>query len=299
LLSSLAVKPKRKGSLARASVFIGDEMNNEPFVRLAVFLGVLLLMFGGELLAPRRKLAAPKGRRWLANLGLVVVDSLVLRLIFPLMAVGLALRAEQSGWGILNNLSLSDGWSLLAGLAALDFVIYLQHMTFHYLPTLWRLHKVHHLDVDIDVSTALRFHPVEIVLSMLVKMGAVLLIGPSAVTVVIFEVVLNATAMFNHANLRLPLGVDRILRLVLVTPDMHRVHHSVIMRETNSNFGFNFPWWDRLLGSYRAQPAEGHLAMTIGLKDYRGRGTHSLGYLLALPFRSTRGAQRKDSNSSR
>ena len=196
----------------------------------------------------------------------------------------MAALAQERGWGLFNNLELPAALAIVVSAIALDLLIYLQHVMFHAVPALWRLHRMHHADLDIDVTTGARFHPIEIVLSMLIKLAAVAVLGAPAVAVVIFEVLLNATAMFNHANLRLPEGVDRFLRLVVVTPDMHRVHHSIVPAETNSNFGFNLPWWDRLLGTYRAQPAAGHEAMTIGIEQFRTPKDLRLDRLLVQPF---------------
>ncbi len=259
-------------------------MSHEPFVRLGFFLTVFIVMAMWELVAPCRMLRAAKGARWFANLGIVVVDALVVRAVFPAAAVGMAIVAAERGWGLLNNLNLAPAVSLVVSVVVLDLVIYLQHLMFHAVPALWRLHMVHHADVDFDLSTGLRFHPVEILLSMVIKLAAVAVLGPPAVAVLIFEVVLNATAIFNHGNVRLPASVDRVLRWIVVTPDMHRVHHSVKPFETNSNFGFNLPWWDRLLGTYREQPEDGHETMTIGLDQFQGRPRQSLQWLLALPF---------------
>jgi len=259
-------------------------MSHEPVVRLGFFAGVFILMAVWELAAPRRRLMATKGRRWFANLGIMVLSTVVVRIIFPTAAVGIALVAAERGWGLLNNLDLNPAVSIIASVLILDFFIYLQHVMFHAVPALWRLHMVHHADVDFDVTTGLRFHPVEIVLSMVIKLAAVAVLGPPAIAVIIFEVVLNATALFNHGNVRLPASIDRVLRLIVVTPDMHRVHHSVKSVETNSNFGFNLPWWDRLLGTYRGQPEDGHEAMIIGLERFQDRPRQSLPWLLALPF---------------
>jgi sterol desaturase/sphingolipid hydroxylase (fatty acid hydroxylase superfamily) len=208
----------------------------------------------------------------------------VVRVIFPTAAVGMALVAGERGWGLLNNVDLTPVVAVVVSVFVLDLLIYFQHVMFHAVPALWRLHMVHHADVDFDVTTGLRFHPLEIVLSMLIKLAAVALLGAPAVAVIIFEVVLNATAIFNHGNIRLPVAVDRVLRLIVVTPDMHRVHHSVKTPETNSNFGFNLPWWDRLLGTYRDQPEEGHEKMVIGLSQFQDRPRQSLPWLLAVPF---------------
>jgi sterol desaturase/sphingolipid hydroxylase (fatty acid hydroxylase superfamily) len=259
-------------------------MSHEPLVRLGFFFGVFAVMAVWELVVPRRQLRAPKGFRWFANLGIMVLGTLVVRILFPAAAVGMALVAANRGWGLLNNLELAPAVSIMVSVLILDLAIYLQHVMFHAVPALWRLHMVHHADIDFDCTTGLRFHPLEIVLSMMIKLAAVALLGPPAVAVIIFEVVLNATAIFNHGNVRLPTVVDRALRWIVVTPDMHRVHHSVKPFETNSNFGFNLPWWDRLLGTYRDQPEEGHEAMTVGLDQFQDRLRQSLLWLLTVPF---------------
>jgi sterol desaturase/sphingolipid hydroxylase (fatty acid hydroxylase superfamily) len=262
-----------------------DLISHESTVRLSTFAGVLGLMAVWELLAPRRRLTVAKPGRWLSNLGLVILDTLVVRLLVPLGAVGMALAAREHGWGLLNSVALPGWLAVVLAVVALDFVIYLQHVLFHAVPLLWRLHLVHHADLDFDVSTGVRFHPLEILISLGIKLGAVAALGTPPVAVLIFEVLLNATSMFSHGNVRLPGWLDPLLRLVLVTPDMHRVHHSVNPRETNSNFGFNLPWWDYLLGTYRSQPAAGHEAMTIGLDQFRSeRVADRLPGMLALPF---------------
>jgi sterol desaturase/sphingolipid hydroxylase (fatty acid hydroxylase superfamily) len=242
-------------------------------------------MAAWEHLAPRRRQEVPRLVRWPNNLGIVVVDTLLVRLIFPTAAVGLALVAEAQGWGLFNALAAPWWVAVIGSLIVLDLAIYLQHVLFHAVPALWRLHRVHHADLEFDVTTGLRFHPVEILLSMGIKLAVVVALGPPAVAVLIFEVVLNATAMFNHGNVRLPAHVDRVLRCVVVTPDMHRVHHSVRPDETNSNFGFNLPWWDRLLGTYRAQPADGHEGMTIGIEQFRQARELWLDRMLIQPLR--------------
>ena len=259
-------------------------MSYEAAIRLGFFLGVLTLMAMWELLAPRRKLSTSKTNRWIANLGIVFVNTAAVRLIVPITAISMALLVQQRGWGLLNNLDLPDWLALVTGVLALDFVIYLQHVMFHAVPAFWRLHMMHHSDMDFDVTTGVRFHPIEIVLSMGIKLAAIVVLGPSALAVLVFEVALNATSLFNHGNVRLPAGLDRVLRLLVVTPEMHRVHHSNIARETNSNFGFNIPWWDRLFGTYRAQPDKGHEAMTIGLDQFRDPGKLNLFGLLVQPF---------------
>ena len=215
----------------------------------------------------------------------MAIDTLLVRLVFPLTAVGLALLAEARGFGLLIALSTPYWLAVPIGVVALDLAIYLQHVLFHAVPALWRLHRMHHADLEFDVTTGARFHPVEILLSMAIKLGVIAALGPPAVAVLIFEVLLNATALFNHANVRLPLALDRVLRWVVVTPDMHRVHHSVVVRETNSNFGFNLPWWDRLFGTYRDQPAAGHAGMTIGIEQFRDPDELRPRRMLSQPFR--------------
>jgi sterol desaturase/sphingolipid hydroxylase (fatty acid hydroxylase superfamily) len=257
----------------------------EPMLRIGVFLAVLLAMAVWEVAAPRRRQEIPRVIRWTNNLALVVVDTLILRLSFPILAVGLALIAEERGWGLFNALEVPLWLAVVLSILLLDLAIYLQHVLFHAVPALWRLHRMHHADLEFDVTTGLRFHPVEILLSMAIKLAVVAALGAPAVAVLIFEVLLNATAMFNHANIRLPAGVDRVLRWIVVTPDMHRVHHSVIPVETNSNFGFNLPWWDRLLGTYRAQPKAGHEGMTIGIEQFRTPRDLWLDRMLIQPLR--------------
>ena len=237
-----------------------------------------------ELIAPRRVLTDSKKRRWFTNLSLVAINTAVVRFSLPVLPVGMAYMAWERGWGILNMIVLPDWIRIFLAVIALDFIIYLQHVLFHFLPILWRIHRMHHTDLDLDVTSGNRFHPIEIVISIGIKLIAVALIGSPAGAVVVFEVLLNATAQFNHGNILLPEAVDRWLRLIVVTPDMHRVHHSVIPRETNSNFGFNQPWWDRLCGTYRPQPESGHTGMTIGLKEYRDPAKLNLYRLILLPF---------------
>ncbi|MFZ3206649.1 MAG: sterol desaturase [Pseudomonadales bacterium RIFCSPLOWO2_02_FULL_63_210] len=258
---------------------------NESLIRITLFLAILVAMTAWEAVAPRRQRELSRLLRWSNNLGLVLIDRLLLQLSFPIFAVGLALLAEERGWGLLNSVELPFGLAWLVSLLALDLAIYLQHVLFHAVPALWRLHRVHHADLEFDVTTGLRFHPVEILLSMGIKLAVVAALGPPAIAVFVFEVLLNATSMFNHSNVRIPLGLDRILRWIVVTPDMHRVHHSIHPNETNSNFGFNLPWWDRLLGTYRAQPQEGHAGMTIGIEQFRTPRELWLDRLLIQPLR--------------
>lgn len=260
----------------------------EPAIRLAAFVGVLASMAAWEVLAPRRLLTIGRRRRWPSNLGIVALDTAVVRVLFPTTAVGAALFVEARGWGLLPMLGIS-GWPLVvASIVALDLAIYLQHVVFHAVPALWRLHRMHHADLDFDVTTGNRFHPFEIVVSMAWKLAVVTALGAPAAAVVTFEVLLNATSMFNHGNVRLPDRVDRWLRSLVVTPDMHRVHHSIVPAETNSNYGFNVPWWDRLFGTYRRAPAAGHERMTIGLELFRDPGELRLDRMLLQPFISQR-----------
>lgn len=258
-------------------------LTNEPLIRMGFFLGILLAMALWEVAAPRRRREIPRLLRWSGNLGVVVVDTLLVRLTFPIVAVGLALVAQERGWGLFNVLDAPAWFAFLVSVLALDLAIYLQHVMFHAVPALWRLHRMHHADLEFDVTTGLRFHPIEILLSMGVKLAVVAALGPPAVAVLVFEVLLNATAMFNHSNIRIPAAIDWLLRLIVVTPDMHRVHHSIHPSETNSNFGFNLPWWDRLLGTYRPQPRDGHEAMTIGIEQFRTRRDLWLDRMLIQP----------------
>lgn len=259
---------------------------NEPAIRPGSFLVVFALVELREVVAPRRALTVSKALRWTSNLGLVALNTLLLRLVFPLAAAGMAAFAAANGWGLLNHFQVPTWLAVPLAVIAMDFVIWLQHVMVHAVPVLWRLHRVHHADLDYDVTTGSRFRPIEIGLSMLIKFATIAVLGPQVVAVVIFEVLLNATAMFNHGNVRLPAGVDRMLRWFVVTPDMHRVHHSVEDDETNPNFGFNLPWWDRLFGTYRDQPRAGHDAMTIGIHGHRDpREVARLDGMLLLPFR--------------
>jgi sterol desaturase/sphingolipid hydroxylase (fatty acid hydroxylase superfamily) len=261
----------------------------EPYVRLAAFGGVFVVMAAWEFVVPRRKQAVGRGWRWPNNLGVVVVNTLLLRILFPTTAVGLALFSEARGFGLFNVVGAPAWVGVVASVVILDLAIYLQHVLFHAVPALWRLHRMHHADLEFDVSTGLRFHPIEILLSMLIKFVVVAALGAPALSVLIFEVLLNATSMFNHANVRIPTWIDRVLRWIVVTPDMHRVHHSILSRETNSNFGFNLPWWDRLFGTYRAQPAAGHENMTIGIEQFRDSRELGLDRMLFQPFRGDTG----------
>ena len=256
----------------------------EPWIRLAGFGVVFLAVALAERRAPRRRAGTATAPRWIANLGLVAVDTLLLRLLSAASAVGTALAVEARGWGVFNRLLWPAWCEGVVAVVILDFAIYLQHVLFHAVPLLWRFHRVHHSDRDFDVTTGVRFHPVEVLLSVIYKMAVVAVLGLPAVAVLTFEVILNATSLFNHGNVLLPVGMDRVLRWFLVTPDMHRVHHSPLRVETDSNFGFNLPWWDRLFGTYRAQPTTAHDAMAIGLDGLRQPDRWPLFGLLAMPF---------------
>jgi sterol desaturase/sphingolipid hydroxylase (fatty acid hydroxylase superfamily) len=257
----------------------------EPVIRLGAFAGILALMALWELLAPRRRQAVGRAPRWPGNLGIVVLDSVLVRIVFPTTAVGVALMAEARGWGLLHASDMPIWSAVPAGVILLDLAIYLQHVLFHAVPVLWRLHRMHHADLELDATTGVRFHPFEILLSMVIKLAVVAALGAPAAAVLVFEVLLNATSMFNHGNVRLPARFDRVMRWIVVTPDMHRVHHSVVPRETNSNFGFNLAWWDRLFGTYLAKPAAGHEGMTIGLDQFRDPRELRLDRMLVQPFR--------------
>ena len=272
---------------------------SEPVLRFSAFAGVFLAMVALESMIPKRRLTMPWARRWLTNLSIVGIDSLLVRLmanlpqivgaaVVPIAAVATAIWAERAGWGLLNLVGLPFWLELVIALLVLDFAIWLQHLASHRMPMLWQLHQVHHADRDIDVTTAIRFHPVEIALSMLYKIVWVLALGPSALAVLLFEVILNGCAMFNHANIDLPPWFDRVLRLAVVTPDMHRVHHSIERHEHDSNYGFNLSIWDRLFSTYTPQPAKGHQGMTIGLAPYQTEEPTRLGWSLAIPFRKRR-----------
>lgn len=262
---------------------------HEPLIRFGAFAAVLAVMALWEIAAPRRRQAIGRPARWPGNLGVVVLDGLAVRLLFPTAAVGVAMLAEAGGWGLFAALRVPAWIAVIASVILLDLVIYLQHVLFHAVPALWRLHRMHHADLEFDTTTGVRFHPIEILLSMLLKLSVVASLGAPPVAVLVFEVLLNASALFNHGNVNLPTGLDRVLRWIVVTPDMHRVHHSIIPRETNSNFGFNLPWWDRLFGTYRAQPAAGHDAMTIGIDQFRDPRELQLDRMLLQPWRDAAG----------
>jgi sterol desaturase/sphingolipid hydroxylase (fatty acid hydroxylase superfamily) len=262
-------------------------MEHELVFRLGVFLGLFALFATLEVLAPRRVSAQPRSTRWFTNMSIMVLDTLALRALaiaLPFLAIGAAVDAGRMGWGLFNALDWPLWVEVVLAILILDLAIWAQHLVTHKVPMLWRFHRVHHADRDFDVTTALRFHPVEILASMLLKIGLVYLLGPAALAVLLFEIILNGTAMFNHSNLRLPLWLDRAVRLILVTPDMHRVHHSIHRHEHDSNYGFALSVWDRIFRTYRPKPEAGHDLMTVGL-EWQDERPSRLGWALMLPFR--------------
>ncbi|MCY4420944.1 MAG: sterol desaturase family protein [Gammaproteobacteria bacterium] len=263
--------------------------NTEVLVRLSSFVGLFALFAVWELVVPRRTRQHSKSVRWLNNLAIMVLNGLIVRLAIPLAAVGTAVAAQNQNLGLLNIVEMPAVMAIVVAILALDFILYLQHLVFHHVDFLWRLHRMHHADLDVDVTTGLRFHPIEIVLSMAIKMAAVLVLGAPVQAVIAFEVLLNASSLFNHANIYIPEKVDRILRYFIVTPDMHRVHHSVVRQETNSNFGFNVPWWDYLFRTYRAAPQAGQIGMNVGIEYFRTTRDLWLDHLLIQPFRKRTG----------
>jgi sterol desaturase/sphingolipid hydroxylase (fatty acid hydroxylase superfamily) len=254
-------------------------------IRLGAFAAVLGSMVVWELAAPRRKPTLGRWTRWPNNIGIAALNTAVIRVLCPTTALGMAALANERGWGLLNLTGTPAWLAIPLAVLLLDFALYVQHRLFHAVPLLWRLHRMHHADLDFDVTTGVRFHPVEIVLSLLIKFAVIVAVGAPALAVVIFEVVLNATSMFNHSNVAVPQRVERWLRRLVVTPDMHRIHHSVVKHETNSNFGFNLPWWDRALGTYRPQPQAGHDRMIIGIPDFRTSRDLRLDQMLVQPLR--------------
>jgi len=261
----------------------------DPGTEILLRIGSALAVFAGmavwEIASPCRSLMIGRLPRWPSNLGIVILDAAIVRLLMPTAAVGAAVYASANGWGLFNHSGLPVWIAGIAGFLVLDLVIYVQHYLFHHVPLLWRLHRMHHTDLDIDLTTGLRFHPIEIIISMGIKIVVVVALGIPSLAVLVFEIVLNATSIFNHANVSMPGRLDRIVRLVVVTPDMHRVHHSILRHETNSNFGFNLPWWDRLFGTYRPQPSAGHQGMTIGIPLFRNPDELRIDRLLTQPFR--------------
>lgn len=258
---------------------------NEAAIRFGCFFGMLTVMALWEWLAPRRPLTQSKPLRWSSNLGLALLNNVVWRLLIPAGAVGLAIKVQARGWGLFNRVEWPEWFEVAASVVLFDLAIYAQHWVFHRVPWLWRLHLVHHVDLDFDATTGIRFHTVETLLSFVWKAVVIALLGTPALAVMIFEILLNATALFNHSNVRLPLWLDRVVRLILVTPDMHRVHHSIEDHETNSNYGFCLSWWDFLFRTYDAQPDAGHDGMTIGRPQFRESNVERLPFMLLLPFR--------------
>ena len=259
-------------------------MENELPIRLSFFIGILTIIALWEVLFPRRKLQYSKFVRWYSNIGISFFSTFIIRIIFPFLAVEASLMAYEDYWGFLNSFELFHWIFIPLCVLFLDFIIYMQHRLFHKVPLLWCLHKMHHSDLDYDVTTAIRFHPIEIALSMIIKIAIIILFGIPALAVIIFEILLNGMALFNHGNIYIPPYIDKVLRLFIVTPDMHRVHHSLIVKETHSNFGFNFPWWDRFFKTYIDQPEKNHLSMTIGIPEFRKKKYLHIYWLLAQPF---------------
>lgn len=261
--------------------------DSESSIRLAIFLGMFLVLAVAEVLFPRRKPAYSKPKRWLSNLTISALNTLVVRIGFPIAGVAAALLAQDRQWGLMNQLPVAPWLNILVFLLLFDLAIYWQHRLFHVVPWLWRFHRVHHTDVDYDLTTGSRFHPCSILISAAIKIALVIVMGASAAAILIAEVVLNVTAMFNHSNLKLPQSVDHKLRKILVTPDMHRIHHSTDSIEHNANFGFNFPWWDRIFGSYLDQPKMSHEDMDIGITGFQDRKSIGIFPLLIQPFKKT------------
>jgi sterol desaturase/sphingolipid hydroxylase (fatty acid hydroxylase superfamily) len=276
-------EPNHEGTVSATIISL------EPWIRFSAFAGCFLLLWAWEVFAPRSPRAMPRSRRWPANIGMVAVNTALTRLFFPVAAVGVAVAAEENRWGLLHAyLDLPHWLDVLVGFIVLDLAIYLQHVLFHSVPALWRLHRMHHADLELDLTTGARFHPIEIMLSIVFKAAVVLALGAPALAVVLFEILLNATSMFNHANIRIPPRYENIVRAVVVTPDMHCIHHSIRRHETNSNFGFNLPVWDRLFGTYRARPEDGD-AMTIGIESFRSPDELRFHRMLTQPFRNDPG----------
>ncbi len=257
---------------------------SEAVIRLSIFVSLFAVLAALEFFVPRRKLRPVKTRRWITNWGIVLLDSILVRLLFKTAAVGGALWAAETGIGLFNLISAPYWLAFAVSFLVLDFAVWLSHLASHKVPIFWRVHRMHHSDIDFDVSTAIRFHPIEIILSMAWKYAIVLLLGAPAAAVLVFEIVLNGGAMFNHSNMKLPLWLDKYLRLFIVTPDMHRVHHSAEMRETDSNYGFNLSIWDRMFGTYIDQPKLGHDGMMIGLSEWQDERPTSLPWALSVPF---------------
>lgn len=259
-------------------------MTEEAVTRLSIFIGLFAILAACEYFVPRRELKPVKARRWTTNAAIVIIDSILVRLLFKTAAVGGALWAAEAGFGLFNQMAAPYWLAFTVTILVLDFAVWLSHVASHKIPLFWRIHRMHHSDVDIDVTTAIRFHPVEIILSMVWKYSVVLALGAPAAAVLVFEIILNGGAMFNHSNLKLPMAVDRVLRWFVVTPDMHRVHHSVDRRETDSNYGFNFSFWDRIFATYIDQPEKGHDGMSIGISEWQDERPTGLAWTLSVPF---------------
>lgn len=261
-------------------------LENEKWIRLICFIGIFMVVAIAEVVVPRRKKTVSKSKRWVNNLGLTFLNTYVLRLLFPGAAVAMAAFVSKNQWGLLNHYQIEPWVAVIISIVFMDLVIYLQHVMVHAVPLFWRLHKVHHVDLDYDVTTGARFHPIEIILSLFIKFATIAVIGAPIAGVILFEVILNGMAMFNHGNFRIPIKIDRVLRTLLVTPDVHRIHHSILEYETNSNFGFNLSIWDRLFGTFKEEPELGHLAMTIGTKNYRSeKETVGILAMILMPFK--------------
>jgi sterol desaturase/sphingolipid hydroxylase (fatty acid hydroxylase superfamily) len=270
-------------------------LDHESAIRLGFFLGMFVLLAVWELVAPRRASQASKAIRWTNIAALAIVNMLMVRVLLPLAAVGLAAFVNERGSGVLNMLPVPYPMAIIASLLAFDLAVYLIHLAFHAAPVLWRMHRVHHSDVDVDVATAVRFHPIQVVLSTLIKFAVILALGAPVLAVVLFETVFQALVLFNHTNIHISPAADRVLRWFIVTPDMHRIHHSVRLSETNSNFGFALPWWDRLFGTYRAEPLAGHEQMTLGIEMFRAQRHFRLDRMLLNPFLDERGPHASES----
>jgi sterol desaturase/sphingolipid hydroxylase (fatty acid hydroxylase superfamily) len=259
-------------------------MESEIGLRLGFFLTMLTILSLAERLFPRREIKTPKTKRRIVNLLLIFIDSIAVRVFVPFTAASVAVYSEGSQIGLLHHISFPSAFSIVISVIILDFIIYAQHVIFHHIPILWLAHKVHHIDREMDVTTGVRFHPFEIILSVIIKSITVLLLGIPFAAVVIFEIILTTSSLFNHSNIKLPLAFDKFLRFFIVTPDMHRIHHSIIEKEACHNFGFNLPWWDRIFRTYKEQPLKGHLKMDIGLKEYNNSQVSGLLELLLIPF---------------
>ena len=260
-------------------------VENEAQVRMSFFFGILIIMGLWELKKPRRKATLSKLSRWINNLGLIFFNSFVLKILLPLTSTAMAALALENNWGLFNIYEVTPFISTILFVIIMDLIIYLQHIMVHAVPLFWRIHRVHHADLDYDVTTGARFHTLEIILSMFIKLTAIVLLGPSIFAVILFEIILNVSAMFNHGNVGLPKTLDKVLRYIIVTPDMHRVHHSIEEDETNSNFGFNLTWWDKIFGTYKKEVRKGQLKMTIGLKNIRNpKKTNRIWGMIVLPF---------------